>query len=187
MQALAAAPKLAMPGCRAPLPGRALALAPLRHHPQPRRVQRQRPQQQRLVATQAFLSTDTLVGLAIFFSPSVAALIYAYIKGKGNLTDGLSRLLTDVSQVGMGLGRAQRGPRQPPPLLLPTAAVAPALHPASPSPPTYLLPPSLPSCRATSSPMWAARTSRWRRASCLTWRETSRCSRRCTSGELEGS
>ncbi|EFN52906.1 hypothetical protein CHLNCDRAFT_138471 [Chlorella variabilis] len=98
MQALAAAPKLAMPGCRAPLPGRALALAPLRHHPQPRRVQRQRPQQQRLVATQAFLSTDTLVGLAIFFSPSVAALIYAYIKGKGNLTDGLSRLLTDVSQ-----------------------------------------------------------------------------------------
>lgn len=26
------------------------------------------------------------------------ALVYAYIRGKGNLTDGLSRLLTDVSQ-----------------------------------------------------------------------------------------
>ncbi|KAL4440213.1 hypothetical protein ABPG75_003214 [Micractinium tetrahymenae] len=46
----------------------------------------------------AFLSTEQLVGLAIFFSPSVAALIYAFIKGKGNLTDGLSRLLTEVSQ-----------------------------------------------------------------------------------------
>lgn len=50
----------------------------------------------------AFLSTEQLVGLAIFFSPSVAALIYAFIKGKGNLTDGLSRLLTEVSQVGAG-------------------------------------------------------------------------------------
>jgi hypothetical protein len=47
------------------------------------------------------VSAETLVGLAIFFSPSVAALVYAYIKGKGNLADGLSRLLTDVSQVGL--------------------------------------------------------------------------------------
>lgn len=31
-------------------------------------------------------------------SPSIVALVYAYIKGKGNLSDGLSRLLTEVSQ-----------------------------------------------------------------------------------------
>lgn len=59
------------------------------------------------------MSAETLVGLAIFFSPSVAALIYAYVKGKGNIGDGLSRLLTDVSQVGqwrLGLsGQANEG------------------------------------------------------------------------------
>lgn len=38
------------------------------------------------------------IGWAIFFAPGLSALVYAYIKGKGNLTDGLSRLLTDVSQ-----------------------------------------------------------------------------------------
>ncbi|PRW39133.1 cytochrome P450 chloroplastic isoform C [Chlorella sorokiniana] len=50
------------------------------------------------LAARALLSTEQLVGLAIFFSPSVAALIYAYIRGKGNLSDGLSHLLTDVSK-----------------------------------------------------------------------------------------
>lgn len=44
------------------------------------------------------LATEQLVGLGLFFSPSVAALGYAYWKGKGNLQDGLSHLLTAVSQ-----------------------------------------------------------------------------------------
>lgn len=39
-----------------------------------------------------------LVGLGLFFTPGLAALAYAYYKGKGNLKDGLSRLLTEVSQ-----------------------------------------------------------------------------------------
>lgn len=41
---------------------------------------------------------DTAVGLGIFFTPSILATIYAYYKGKGNLSDGFSRLLTEVSQ-----------------------------------------------------------------------------------------
>jgi cytochrome P450 family 97 subfamily B polypeptide 3 len=40
-----------------------------------------------------------LTGLALFFAPGAAMLLYALIKGKGNLTDGLSRLLTEASQV----------------------------------------------------------------------------------------
>lgn len=44
------------------------------------------------------LSTPEALGLAAFFSPSVIALGYAWVKGKGNLKDGLSRLLTEVSQ-----------------------------------------------------------------------------------------
>jgi hypothetical protein len=48
------------------------------------------------VATNAIPSE--LIGVALFFTPGLAALAYAYIKGKGNLKDGLSRLLTEVSQ-----------------------------------------------------------------------------------------
>jgi cytochrome P450 len=33
-----------------------------------------------------------------FFTPGLLTLVYAFIKGKGNLSDGLSRLLTEVSQ-----------------------------------------------------------------------------------------
>jgi hypothetical protein len=36
------------------------------------------------------------VGLGIFFTPSILATFYAYYKGKGNLSDGFSRLLTEV-------------------------------------------------------------------------------------------
>jgi cytochrome P450 family 97 subfamily B polypeptide 3 len=43
------------------------------------------------------VSTEAL-GWAAFFSPTVIGLGYALVKGKGNLKDGLSRLLTDVSQ-----------------------------------------------------------------------------------------
>lgn len=44
----------------------------------------------------------TLGGLALFFSPTVGALAYATVLGKGNTKDGLSRLLTQVSQVRKG-------------------------------------------------------------------------------------
>ena len=32
-----------------------------------------------------------LIPVALFFTPGICALIYAYFKGKGNLKDGLSR------------------------------------------------------------------------------------------------
>jgi cytochrome P450 len=34
----------------------------------------------------------------LFFTPGLLTLVYAFFKGKGNLSDGLSRLLTEVSQ-----------------------------------------------------------------------------------------
>ncbi|KXZ42239.1 hypothetical protein GPECTOR_176g220 [Gonium pectorale] len=38
------------------------------------------------------------LAVGLFFAPGLAALVYAFIRGKGNLTDGLSRLLTEISQ-----------------------------------------------------------------------------------------
>jgi hypothetical protein len=49
------------------------------------------------VHTQAFDSSQAL-GVALFFAPSIIAVIYAYFKGKGNISDGLSRMLTEFSQ-----------------------------------------------------------------------------------------
>ena len=40
---------------------------------------------------------DTAVGLGLFFTPSVLATIYAGVIGKGNIKDGYSKLLTQVS------------------------------------------------------------------------------------------
>lgn len=40
---------------------------------------------------------DTAVGLGLFFTPSVLATIYAGVIGKGNVKDGFSKLLTQVS------------------------------------------------------------------------------------------
>ncbi len=42
---------------------------------------------------------DTAVGLGIFFTPSILATIYAFYRGKGNVKDGYSRLLTEVRPV----------------------------------------------------------------------------------------
>lgn len=50
-----------------------------------------------IVRTNA-LDTGTLLGTGLFFAPGAAILAYAFFKGKGNLTDGLSKLLTEVSQ-----------------------------------------------------------------------------------------
>ena len=44
------------------------------------------------------VDASTLIGTGLFFAPGAAILGYAFFKGKGNLTDGLSRLLTEVSQ-----------------------------------------------------------------------------------------
>ena len=92
------------PGCssRAAAARRPLTLAPpnpLRSAAAARRLGLPARGRARGLAASAMLSTEQLVGLAIFFSPSVAALIYAYVRGKGNLRDGLSHLLTDVSKV----------------------------------------------------------------------------------------
>lgn len=44
------------------------------------------------------LDSSTLIGAGLFFAPGAAILTYALFKGKGNVTDGLSKLLTEVSQ-----------------------------------------------------------------------------------------
>jgi hypothetical protein len=36
--------------------------------------------------------------VGLFFTPSLLALAYATVKGKGNTKDGLSRMLTELSQ-----------------------------------------------------------------------------------------
>jgi len=50
------------------------------------------------VRPQALLIPEQAAGVALFFTPGLCALVYAYFKGKGNIKDGLSRLLTDLSQ-----------------------------------------------------------------------------------------
>jgi hypothetical protein len=52
----------------------------------------------RTVRPQALISPEQAAGVALFFTPGLCAIIYAYFKGKGNIKDGLSRLLTDLSQ-----------------------------------------------------------------------------------------
>ncbi len=42
--------------------------------------------------------SDSLVGVGLFFTPGLLAVVYAFFKGKGNVKDGLSRLLTELSQ-----------------------------------------------------------------------------------------
>lgn len=44
------------------------------------------------------IEASQALGVALFFAPSIIAVIYAYFKGKGNVKDGLSRMLTEFSQ-----------------------------------------------------------------------------------------
>lgn len=44
------------------------------------------------------LDTGVVIGTGLFFTPGALILTYAFFKGKGNVTDGLSRILTEVSQ-----------------------------------------------------------------------------------------
>lgn len=64
---------------------------------------RRRVRRRAALAPAAALSPDAL-GWALFFTPGAAALGYSLVKGKGNLRDGFSHLITDVSQVQAGLG-----------------------------------------------------------------------------------
>lgn len=64
------------------LPGCGLRLPPL--------------QQQQRRAQVACKALPDLTGVALFFAPGAAICLYALVKGKGNLKDGLSRLLTEV-------------------------------------------------------------------------------------------
>nr|AGK38421.1 CYP97B1 [Parachlorella kessleri] len=60
------------------------------------RVQRASPGRRQ--TTTCAVSSGQLIGLGLFFTPGLATLGYAYFKGKGNLKDGLSRVLTEFSQ-----------------------------------------------------------------------------------------
>ncbi len=40
-----------------------------------------------------------LLSVGLFFTPGMLALAYAFVKGRGNLRDGLSRLLTEVRAI----------------------------------------------------------------------------------------
>eukprot|EP00879_Flechtneria_rotunda_P025817 GHRR01027464.1.p1 GENE.GHRR01027464.1~~GHRR01027464.1.p1 ORF type:complete len:328 (+),score=64.04 GHRR01027464.1:93-1076(+) len=71
-------------------------VAPARHIGTPNLLQIQ-TQHRRHVRAQALEASQGL-GVALFFAPSIIAVIYAYFRGKGNVTDGLSRMLTDLSQ-----------------------------------------------------------------------------------------
>lgn len=44
------------------------------------------------------IEASQALGVALFFTPSIVAVIYAYFKGKGNVKDGLSRMLTEFSK-----------------------------------------------------------------------------------------
>ncbi|KAF8062011.1 CYP97B2 [Scenedesmus sp. PABB004] len=97
----AAAAAAAATRCPAPLAAPAGGAVPRRQLQQPLRRgaspalpgRRQRG----AVAARA-LDGGSALGVALFFAPSVVALIYAYFKGKGNVKDGLSRMLTELSQ-----------------------------------------------------------------------------------------
>ena len=52
-------------------------------------------------SVQCQASLSDLIPVALFFTPGLCALVYAYFKGKGNLKDGLSRSDGDC----MGLGK----------------------------------------------------------------------------------
>lgn len=60
--------------------------------------QRRRPHRaaKRLVARASLAST--LVPVGLFLTPGLLIVATGFVKGKGNLSDGLSRLLTEVSQ-----------------------------------------------------------------------------------------
>lgn len=59
---------------------------------------RNRPAPARDVSARALLEPSQALGVALFFTPGLLGLVYAFFKGKGNVRDGLSRMLTEFSQ-----------------------------------------------------------------------------------------
>jgi len=77
------------PGVALPRRAPAAPLAAPARRPAPRR---------RGAAAAPPRALSAAAGLAAFFAPGAGVLAYAFVKGKGNLSDGLSRLLTEVSR-----------------------------------------------------------------------------------------
>lgn len=50
------------------------------------------------MSARALLEPSQALGVALFFTPGLLGLVYAFFKGKGNVRDGLSRMLTEFSQ-----------------------------------------------------------------------------------------
>lgn len=50
------------------------------------------------MSAQAVIEPSQALGVALFFTPGLLAVVYAFFKGKGNVKDGLSRMLTELSQ-----------------------------------------------------------------------------------------
>lgn len=59
----------------------------------------------RRIAVQAF--SPEAIGVGLFFTPGMLALVYSVIKGKGNVKDGFSHLITVLSQ-GVAIKRQLR-------------------------------------------------------------------------------
>jgi hypothetical protein len=74
------------------------AALPRRAPAAPLAVPARRPAPRRLRAAPSPRALSAAAGLAAFFAPGAGVLAYAFVKGKGNLSDGLSRLLTEVSR-----------------------------------------------------------------------------------------
>lgn len=55
------------------------------------------PRRSRNVSARAIEPSQAL-GVALFFTPGLLGIVYAFFKGKGNVRDGLSRMLTEFSQ-----------------------------------------------------------------------------------------
>ncbi len=51
-----------------------------------------------LLTSLIVMDISQVVGWGLFFTPGLLGLAYSYYRGKGNVKDGFSRLLTEVSQ-----------------------------------------------------------------------------------------
>lgn len=90
-----------LPACRTLLPELRPVRGPSRRCNSPRGVELRSIVTPSEVVTSLAASSsgiNPLLGLALFFTPGLLILAYATVKGKGNTKDGLSRLLTEVSQ-----------------------------------------------------------------------------------------
>jgi len=78
--------------CASPLAPAGPSSSPHRHFSQQTPARRSRD------VTVRAIEPSQALGLALFFTPGLLGLVYAYFKGKGNVKDGLSRMLTEFSK-----------------------------------------------------------------------------------------